>query len=383
MFHSILYPSIISYNTAIAACEHGPWDLALALLEDLQRQGLHARADTLSTAMSVCSKALRSGVALQLLSKIPRHTPQRHLLIAYNTALNACARSQRWTWSLELLEDMSRVDLSPDVVSFSSAVTACGKSQAWPMVLGLLEDLNTRSCAMNDYLCNAVMDSCSRSFQWQVALGLLQKMDEQKLQPSMVGTSLAVSTMAASGHETVALSLLQQRPMMRPDEAAYVGMMALWTLALHLLDTGRSNVSGETSQQLCSLAMAASEASGQWESALAILAKMQDHGPQPNLVALNAAASALLNCGRLAEALALYREGPRSSGLLLVTGAGRHGGRPVLAPRLRPSSLAAAQKGDGNRGQALAWCTGADVVHRMLFIKVTVKRLPIADSQHH
>ncbi|CAK9101321.1 Pentatricopeptide repeat-containing protein [Durusdinium trenchii] len=127
--------------------------------------------------------------------------------------------------------------------------------------------------------------------------------------------------------------------------------------------------------------MAASEASGQWESALAILAKMQDHGPQPNLVALNAAASALLNCGRLAEALALYREaednglnaqwldtgrfpsadldlhcfpvelaklavmrqlldlalqGPRSSGLLLVTGAGRHGGRPVLAPRLRP-----------------------------------------------
>ncbi|CAK9101429.1 Pentatricopeptide repeat-containing protein 10, partial [Durusdinium trenchii] len=157
MFHSILYPSIISYNTAIAACEHGPWDLALALLEDLQRQGLHARADTLSTAMSVCSKAQQAGVALQLLSKIPRHTPQRHLLIAYNTALNACARSQRWTWSLGLLEDMSRVDLSPDVVSFSSAVTACGKSQAWPMVLGLLEDLNTRSCAMNDYLCNAAL----------------------------------------------------------------------------------------------------------------------------------------------------------------------------------------------------------------------------------
>eukprot|EP00434_Breviolum_minutum_P000164 symbB.v1.2.000139.t1/scaffold16.1/size461936/13 len=390
MFHSILYPSIISYNTAISACEHGPWTLVIALLEDLRHQGLKARADTFSAAMVACSKAQQNDLTMELLSKVPkRFTPQRQLLMAYNSALNACARGRMWMHSLKILEEMSLVaDLSPDVVSFSSAITACSKGQQWSMTLALLQDFKDRSLQMNAWLCNAAMDSFSRSFQWQAALMLLEDMERQNQRPSMVASTLAVSAAAAAKEGKVASDLLRvSRSQHSPDEAAYLGMLtacqegSLWEMALDLLAAGRQRASEcqePPSQHLFSLAVAACE----WEQALAVLASMQQDGPTPNWVVLNAVAKVLLCSGRMPEALAFYRDaedqghataeylesgrfptadldlhcfpvelaklavlteildaaggGPRRSpGLLLVTGRGSHQGQAVLGPLLR------------------------------------------------
>ncbi|CAL1169649.1 unnamed protein product [Cladocopium goreaui] len=394
MFHSILYPTIISYNTAISACENGPWTLVLALLQDLRQQGLKARADTYSAAMAACSKAQQNDLALQLLPKVPsRFTPSRQLLVAYNTALNACAKGHYWMHSLQLLEEMSSTDVSvsPDVVSFSSALTACGKGQHWQKSLALMQDLKDRSLQMNTFLCNAAMDSYSRSSQWQATLALLEDMRKQSQQPSMVAATLAVSAAASAAERAVATDLLHHLQHF-PDEAAYLGMLtacqegSLWDLALHLLDQGRQaqrqlrTEEELPSQQLFSVAISAQK---KWEAALAVLADMKQDGPQPNLVVLNAAAKVLFHCGRLSEALALYRDAEDqglasaewlntgrfpeadldlhcfpvemaklavlsslldaalgvkrqgAGGLLLVTGAGGHGGGPVLGPVLR------------------------------------------------
>eukprot|EP00435_Cladocopium_sp_Y103_P013800 s301_g3.t1 len=394
MFHSILYPTIISYNTAISACENGSWTLVLALLQDLRQQGLKARADTYSAAMAACSKVQQNDLALQLLSKVPRRfTPSRQLLVAYNSALNACAKGHFWMHSLQLLEEMSSADVSvsPDVVSFSSALTACGKGQHWEKSVALMQDLKDRSLQMNTFLCNAAMDSYSRSSQWQATLALLEDMRKQSQQPSMVAATLAVSAAASAAESALATDLLHHLEH-SPDEAAYLGMLtacqeaSLWDLALHLLDQGRQRalVADELpSQQLFSVAISALD--DHWEAALAVLAEMKQDGPQPNLVVLNAAAKVLFHCGRVSEALALYRDAEDqglasaewlntgrgfpeadldlhcfpvemaklavlsslldaalgvkrqgAGGLLLVTGAGGHRGTgPVLGPVLR------------------------------------------------
>ncbi|CAJ1335485.1 unnamed protein product, partial [Effrenium voratum] len=310
MFHSVLYPSIISYNIAISSCEQGPWQLVLELLKDLKLQGLKPRADTLSAAMQVCSKAHQAEMALNLLSELPR-SPARQLLVAHNTALHACARGQLWLRSLQLLDQMSTVAITPDVLSFTSAVTATGKVQQWAAAMVLLEEAHTRQLG-NSWLLNAAVDGCSRAFQWQAALTVLRTGS-----PSMIAHSLAVSACAAAG-STRASQLLQEMldGGLAPDQQAIVGMMAackeggLWALALQLLDVlaGFCVPIEETSQQPFSLAIGACDAAGQWESVLAVLARMQDQGPAPNAVALNAACSSLMSHGLLAEALCLFRE---------------------------------------------------------------------------
>ena len=45
--------------------------------------------------------------------------------MAYNSALAACERGNRWAESLQLLEIMRKRQVAPDLVSYSSVVATC------------------------------------------------------------------------------------------------------------------------------------------------------------------------------------------------------------------------------------------------------------------
>lgn len=42
--------------------------------------------------------------------------------MAFNAAITACEKAQRWEFAIELLEMMTRATVSPDVVTFNATV---------------------------------------------------------------------------------------------------------------------------------------------------------------------------------------------------------------------------------------------------------------------
>ncbi|CAE7033903.1 unnamed protein product [Symbiodinium natans] len=348
--------------------------------------------------MAVCAKAYQTEMALELLLHLRQSRLRQHQ-VTFNTAIGACAKAQEWQQALTLLGEMPDAALQPDVVSFSSAIAVrgCGvqalsrhslHTQTWR----LLEDLGRRSLRPNLVVFNTVMDSCHRSTSWQDALLLLGRAASESLQLDVVSYSLAVSTCVSSSQQGPASAVLREmrRLAVQPDEAAYVGMLGAcketgsWAFALNLLEEFRRDGGPAMSDQTpFALALGSCEAALQWELALAMLASMQQEGPLPNLVTLNAAVLALAAAGRIAEALSVVRHAEdlglasaawdaeanpslpradvdlhrfpaelarfavlaavidatihpsRQHGLVFVTGRGTHGGAAVLTTAIR------------------------------------------------
>eukprot|EP00439_Symbiodinium_sp_Y106_P038882 s3653_g4.t1 len=358
MFHSVLFPTTISYNIAMASAwgrkakagrkkghpmpggtketdrqtvrmkrsrlywNHNvlwnsirelalkPWSLVLHLLDELRQQGLRPRTDTYNAAMSVCAKAHQTQMALQLMYSLRRRQLRQHQ-VTFNTAIDACAKTQQWQQSLALLAEMSDAALQPDVANLPH----------W-------KDLPRHSLQPNWVIFNAAIDSCHRGASWQAALILLQRARNHSVLP------LA----SASWPQVLSVVLAARR------------CLALDGTSAHGSD-----------QTAYALAIGSCEAAMQWELALSVLATMQHEGPSPNLVlgqqvrigiavsqarnvemresnlaeavTLNAAVMALATAGRTAEALCVVRH---AEDLGLVSGAWQADANPTL-PQASPT----------------------------------------------
>jgi pentatricopeptide repeat domain-containing protein 1 len=97
-------PTIVSYNSAMAACARGgAWESALSLLDVMREDGLSPDA------------------------------------ISYNTVLDALARKAQWRASLQILEQMRSHGVPPGAIALSMAASACEEAGEWDASLALLE----------------------------------------------------------------------------------------------------------------------------------------------------------------------------------------------------------------------------------------------------
>ena len=110
-------PNVVTYTAAISACQKGwQWERAVALLADMQRDGVKPNT------------------------------------ITYNALLSACAREGRWEEALALLQDMKVGGCPPDMVSFNAAHEACQNAGRWEAAGAV--------AAGRDAACDSVDGSC-------------------------------------------------------------------------------------------------------------------------------------------------------------------------------------------------------------------------------
>ncbi|CAJ1331371.1 unnamed protein product [Effrenium voratum] len=187
----------------------------------------------------------------------------------------------------ELLKEMRRRQLRPNLVVYSAAINVAGASGAWQQALAYHAEVETRKLKKDLVLLSSTMTACTKGLSWGKALELYHR----ELHPNTATSNAALSACAAGGHWQGALHILST---MDRDEISYVAAISAcrasrqWQVALCLLSGARSVVS-------FSAAVAVLEAEGRWREALALLEVMCRTGPAPNLVSYNAAISA---CGK-------------------------------------------------------------------------------------
>ena len=90
-----LIPDVVSYSTAISACEKGKrWQEALQLLLEMLQEMLHRSL-----------------------------TPN---VVSHSAAISACEKGKHWEEALCLLREVPHRSLTPDVISSSAAIEGCG-----------------------------------------------------------------------------------------------------------------------------------------------------------------------------------------------------------------------------------------------------------------
>eukprot|EP00438_Fugacium_kawagutii_P017746 Skav203039 [mRNA] locus=scaffold583:621631:624454:+ [translate_table: standard] len=82
------------------------------------------------------AKGSQSSLALDLLQQMPRKqvTPN---VISYSSAISAFAKGGDWQMALDLLQEMQTAATPPNVISYNAAISACEKGKHWEMALRL------------------------------------------------------------------------------------------------------------------------------------------------------------------------------------------------------------------------------------------------------
>lgn len=68
----------------------------------------------------------------------------------------------RWERALELLDEMKRSGLNPDVYSYSAAISACEKDKQWEKALEIFEKMQIQNVNPDVVAFNSAITACSQ-----------------------------------------------------------------------------------------------------------------------------------------------------------------------------------------------------------------------------
>jgi len=101
-----------------------------------------------NSAISACEKGTQCQIALALLQEMVHQSLLLHV-VSFNAAMSACGESGQWMEALTLLEGMPAMQVKPSVISYSTAASACEKQGRWQQALGLLADMEKQGLTLD------------------------------------------------------------------------------------------------------------------------------------------------------------------------------------------------------------------------------------------
>ncbi|CAE8651163.1 unnamed protein product, partial [Polarella glacialis] len=324
-----IQPSSTALNAMVSACEKGGrWRLALRLLEQ-GLLGAVASADlvTYSAAISACEKCGQADAALQLLEGLlcggeGGHLPSPGLrvdVIAWNSAMSACATGTRWECTLGLLQRMDGHGLSPDVISGNAGIQAWGYGGDWAAALGLFSSMRARHLRPTAVSFVAALTACGPSSRraWRQALSFFFAEAGGAEQPGGGGVPAAVggrgsasssvcgALLRAFGGDSEgagwrrALDVLRsvERRGGRLASSVWSSMAAAceqedslgaWRRVLAAMDAG--HLRGDASEaETLGVALAACSRAARWQACVRLLAELTSLAQQQSFVACSEA----------------------------------------------------------------------------------------------
>ncbi|CAE7847713.1 EMB2654 [Symbiodinium necroappetens] len=141
-------------NAQLAACTE--WQKVLALYGTSLRAQLTPDLVTYSTAIGACEKG---GQWLQALDLLVQMKGIRQVdAMAYTATIGACVGGAQWQHALALLAEAGGIRVDSDDIMIASAATACTKATHWELALDLVNQRNagkiTRSTVLSAFLNN-------------------------------------------------------------------------------------------------------------------------------------------------------------------------------------------------------------------------------------
>eukprot|EP00927_Polykrikos_kofoidii_P062768 TRINITY_DN57571_c0_g1_i1.p1 TRINITY_DN57571_c0_g1~~TRINITY_DN57571_c0_g1_i1.p1 ORF type:complete len:765 (-),score=109.96 TRINITY_DN57571_c0_g1_i1:89-2383(-) len=160
------------------------WEQAVALLAEMRASAAAGHGgpvpDTMcyNATLGACAKAAAADMALLILREMPKEGLHPNT-ITYNSTITACGRSKRWETSLALLTEMRLQCIGASTVTYGAVVSACEKASSWAAAIAVLSEAHQRTLQPNLLVYSAAISACGKGFRWNMALQLLQDAREQ------------------------------------------------------------------------------------------------------------------------------------------------------------------------------------------------------------
>jgi len=174
-------PDVISYSTAISACEtYGQWQVPLQLLKEMKANRVSPNIFSYNGAVSACAKAGNWQLVLKLIEEMKKEGIKPDA-ITYNVAISVCENSGQWEHVVSLLGMLQKEGIAPDVISYGAAITAAKNGGQWERVIKLFEEMKEAKVALDDVLVKAASTAYEKCGKTQCAVDLIKEMKIAKL----------------------------------------------------------------------------------------------------------------------------------------------------------------------------------------------------------
>eukprot|EP00271_Cylindrocystis_brebissonii_P000769 TRINITY_DN10980_c0_g1_i1.p1 TRINITY_DN10980_c0_g1~~TRINITY_DN10980_c0_g1_i1.p1 ORF type:complete len:775 (-),score=112.26 TRINITY_DN10980_c0_g1_i1:81-2384(-) len=166
---------ILVYNAVIGAvAQIGGWEIALAILADLRSVGLEPDCYTWSSVLTAFARNGEYNRAMRFHEEmLARHEPNLHVC---NAALLACQGCGKWQVGLQMLWEMERGGVKPDVVSFSTLIKTCEVAGVPAIAMKVYERMQKVKCRPNAFTFGPLITAHGNAGDWRTALHLFEDM---------------------------------------------------------------------------------------------------------------------------------------------------------------------------------------------------------------
>eukprot|EP00913_Durusdinium_trenchii_P024746 g23227.t1 len=331
MEEATLQANIVLLNAALNSEKGHQWLPALRVLHQSIIEAIPQDAALRSTVLSSCEKCHRWRMALSLLHTsrqesrnnfkqtglVKRGTGMLLIhfyldLINFNAVISSCEKDGQWQWALQLLQEIRRSMLRPNVVSYNAAISACEKGGAWEYSVEVLKEIARQALRPDGTSFNGAISAAARGRQWQVSLELFHA-EAGALKPDLVAFGAAVTACEAGGKWDLALSILEHAKAMNIELNDVVFNAAIsacekggrWPMALMLLEQ-MNCLTVEASLISFNAAMSACAQGGPWYLTLALFDCALFSNLDPDEFTLSAVVDACARCQQWQQAISLF-----------------------------------------------------------------------------
>ncbi|CAE7946187.1 unnamed protein product [Symbiodinium sp. KB8] len=203
-------PGVVSYAAVASACEkRRRWEVAFQLALDLEAAGGAQNVVLRGSLVSACEKDRRWEAGMLLLQAFrPWRVSQQE--IGFASATSACEKAKRWRQAMGLVRFMHQCGLQPYIFSANAGLSALEKAACWARGLALFEDFACWSLEATETTFSALMSACEKARRLETALGLLalSRPRGRLPRPSVIHYNSALSLCFGTGEWELALALL-------------------------------------------------------------------------------------------------------------------------------------------------------------------------------
>ncbi|CAM9961824.1 unnamed protein product, partial [Ectocarpus sp. 8 AP-2014] len=190
---------------------------ALRLLREMEERGIEATASNYKHALYACCDS-KTGENWEAAAALLRRSETLRNNFYYGRVIMACRRAGQWQKALEVLREMSRVGLTPDIFCYDTVISvACLSSVGaqWKIARGLLRQQAKTGvpCSLISY--NLVLSACKKAGRPRQAVSLLRAMRRHGCSPDLISYNTAISACVKRREWELAMFVL--RDMQRPD----------------------------------------------------------------------------------------------------------------------------------------------------------------------
>ncbi|CAJ1350276.1 unnamed protein product [Effrenium voratum] len=296
-------------TVVLAALARKGWvQLAGQVLHLMLKEALEVNVFHYSAVISACEDDWRLSLELLDQMKDLDISPNQ---ISFSSASTACANGSCWHLSLHLLHSMPCKRFNLDQVSFNSAIDVCRVE--WAGAVALLLEMPRRGWSQDAFSFGAAINACERGSEWQMVLELLSLMRHIRVPVNNISGSAAISACGQKGHRwQLSIGLLGEVLQLRvPDSFVWSATISacetcsVWELALAVLHQMSFN-QVPPNVESCTACLSACEKTCHWQHTLLLFSEMdRTFHVSPNIISMSSALAATHRGGQHLHALDL------------------------------------------------------------------------------